>query len=124
MSDYKRGFVIVVIFIVLDIATGLLKALIREGFNSTTIRKGLYHKGAEILAGGLACCLDYVMGIYDLGLNIALFSLYVPYVILMESISIVENISIINPRVGAFFAPFLQKINEKQEGENDDVKRD
>lgn len=122
MSETKRGFVFVIVFITLDVMTGLLKALMREGFNSTTIRKGLYHKGAEILAGALAVGLDYAMNMYNINLNIALFKLYVPYVVIMEAISIIENISIVNPRVGAFFSPFLQKLQNGKE-DNDNVER-
>lgn len=118
MSDVKRGFVFVMIFITLDVMTGMLKALIREGFDSTIIRKGLYHKGAEILAGALAVGLDYAMSMYNINLNVALFKLYVPYVVIMEAISIVENISIVNPRIGAFFAPFLSKIKKCQEDDS------
>lgn len=119
MSETKRGFVFVIIFVTLDVVTGLLKALIREGFNSTIIRKGLYHKGAEILAGALAVSLDYAMNMYNININIALFKLYVPYIVLMEAVSIIENISIVNPSVGAFFSPFLQKIqNDKEDNSN------
>lgn len=107
------------LFILLDIVTGLLKAFIKEGFNSTTIRKGLYHKGGEIAAGALAYMLDYTANMYELGINIKIFNLYVPYIILMESISIIENIAEVSPRTAAFFAPILQKIKEKEDDENE-----
>lgn len=110
-----NGFILVLIFILLDIITGLLKAFIKEGFNSTTIRIGLYHKGGEIAAGALAYMLDYAAQMYDLSINIKIFNLYVPYIILMETVSIIENISEVSPRTAAFFAPVLQKIKEKDD---------
>ncbi len=114
-----NGFVVVIVFIVLDVVTGVMKACIKEGFNSTTIRQGLYHKGAEIAAGVLAYLLDYAALTYKLNISIKIFNLYVPYIILMETVSIIENISIISPRTAAFFAPILQKIKNKESDENE-----
>ena len=112
-----KPYVITVGFILFDIVTGIVKALSKEGLNSTILRKGLFHKLSEILAllGGylfeLAC--QYI----DIGINMHLSEGISLYICIMEAVSIFENISAVNPKLAKFFAPYLEKLKGKESNE-------
>ena len=42
-------YIIVAVFIILDIITGLLKAFKKKEYTSTLMREGLYHKCGSVL---------------------------------------------------------------------------
>ena len=104
-------------FILFDIITGIIKAIYKEGLNSTVLRQGLFHKLSEILAVGGAWLLEYAIGYINLGLSLPLINVVSVYICIMELISIIENICIINPRLYKLFKPYLEKLK----GENDNV---
>ena len=88
---------VVLVFIVLDIVTGLAKAFATSGFDSSIMRQGFFHKLGEIFAITLAMIAD--IGLPEIGVPIEakLSSLCCVYLVLMEIGSIVENIGAINP---------------------------
>ena len=71
-----------------DILTGLLQAGINNSYNSSVMRKGLYRK-----LGELACViLAYVSSVaISLPINITAFVSI--YIVIMEFISVLENLS-------------------------------
>ena len=77
------------IFALADVITGLLQAQINGTKNSSVMRKGLYRKAGEILIVGLAWvfCLATAFPI-DLAGYIA------AYIVLMEVLSISENLKL------------------------------
>ena len=99
-------------FIAFDIITGFVKALYKDGLNSTVLRNGLFHKVSEILTvfgGGL---LDYSMQFVDIGISVPVLKFVSVYVITMELISIIENLSEINPKLTKLFSPYLEKLKK------------
>lgn len=84
-------------FIVMDLITGLLKAVKAQGYKSTKMREGLFHKCGSILCILLGVMVDYAQGYYDLGITIPVALSICTYITLMEIGSIVENIGEINP---------------------------
>lgn len=88
---------VVLVFIVLDIVTGIAKAFATTGFDSTIMRQGFFHKLGEIFAVALALVAD--IGLPEIGvpLDAKLSGLCCVYLVLMEIGSIVENIGAINP---------------------------
>ena len=110
-------FIIVFVFILFDIVTGLIKAIYNEGLNSTYLRQGLFHKLSEILAVLGSYGLEYAITYIDLGIDIPVFKCVIGYICLMELISIVENLCEVNPQLNKLFAPYL----EKMKGESDNV---
>lgn len=103
-------YVVVLCFILFDILTGILKALYKGKINSTTLRKGLFHKLSEMLAVVGSGLLEYAATIIDLGVNIPLLSGVSIYVCVMELISIIENLCIINPKLKKLFSSYLEKL--------------
>lgn len=92
-------YITVLVFIVLDVVTGLLKAFKNKEYTSTTMRQGLYHKIGSILCIAFATLLDYTQSILDIGLTIPILKGICIYIILMEITSIIENICSLNPDI-------------------------
>ena len=114
------GF-ITICFIGLDIISGLLKATFKKKLNSTCLMTGLYHKTAEILSIVLALIMQVALAdIVYIGFEIPIYDAICGYIILMEVISVIENICEINPQMLSFFKPYLEKLKD----EKDDEKRD
>ena len=106
-------------FILFDIITGLIKALYLNGLNSTYLRKGLFHKLSEIIAVIGAFLLEYGIQYIQLGIDVPLLKATTAYICLMELISILENLAEVNPTLGRFFKPYLEKLKNKGEEDNE-----
>ena len=114
-------FVFVLVFIGLDIATGLCKAFYREGLNSTCLRKGFIHKFTELLSCLTSLIIDMITGQYIyINFDIPIYNVVCWYIVGMEIVSIIENICEVNPRLRSVFSPYLKKFK----GEHEDDKRD
>ena len=109
---YSFTYVVVFGFICFDVATGILKAFYIGSVNSTCLRKGLIHKFTELLTLVGCGCIDYVVGYYHIANMPDLVSAFSIYICGMELISIIENISEINPILSGFFRPYLEKLKK------------
>lgn len=97
---------IVVISIVIDCITGLVKAKIStEGWNSKKATKGFWKKFALLVALSFGMLLDFFIptALTQIGITIPFhlpFTLIIGcYIALNECISICENLYIINPEI-------------------------
>lgn len=103
-----------------DILSGLIKAIATDTFESSEMRKGMWHKAGSILlllfATGITIACQYVSIFPD---EFAL--VYVPicaYIGLMEAASILENILAINPELDRFaIFKIFGKNDTNDEGE-------
>lgn len=103
------------VFIVFDIATGIIRALYNDGLNSTALRKGLFHKLSELIAVVGAYLLEYGIQYINFDIDVPLLKATTAYICLMELVSILENLADVNPILGKFFKPYLEKIKTKDE---------
>ena len=109
-----KVYVVVCCFIGFDIITGIVKALYTTGLNSTILRKGLFHKLSELLAVGGSGLLEYGTNYINLGVELPLLNCVSVYVCVMELISIMENLAVVNPELNKLFKPFLEKLKAKE----------
>lgn len=115
-------YIVVGVFILFDIGTGLLKAVFHGDINSTELRKGLYHKLSEIIAMIGSGLLEYGITYIKLGVDIPVLNVVGAYLCIMELVSILENLGDVNPALAKLFKPYLKKLKEK-EGENYDAEK-
>lgn len=95
-----RVYVIgVAVFIVVDILSGLLKALYNKAFTSSVMRNGLFHKAGEILVLCLLYLVEIVSAAMGLDAGLPLFKTGCGYVVLMEIGSIIENLKVFTPGI-------------------------
>lgn len=94
-------------FMVADVLTGLVKAWQAHDVKSSAMREGLYHKigyiGVIFLAQGIEVAADKVPGIT---INMPITAGICAFIILSETVSIMENLAAINPVVRAVFDRF------------------
>lgn len=83
-------------FNLLDFVTGFVASVKNNTTSSTTMREGLFHKSGIIFLYILAYGIDYAGQFIDLPVATYITPAIVVYVILMELISIIENISKLN----------------------------
>lgn len=112
-------YITVLAFIGFDILTGLIKALAKDGINSTVLRKGMYHKLSEILTVFGAGLLQHGAEYIQLGVEIPALIGVASYICIMELVSIIENLAVLNPSLYKLFKPFLNKLKTE-----DDVKKE
>lgn len=94
-----KMLITVLIFIVLDVLIGLVKALSTGSYKSIKMREGLFHKVGEILtiAFGLLC--EQSFPYIGINVNIPIVSTICIYIVLMETGSIIENLAEISPNI-------------------------
>lgn len=89
--------IVTLIFIVFDVLTGVLQALINGTFQSRVMRKGGLHKLALMIVLAFGVALDYSQTLVDLGFEFPCLKAIAAYISLMEIMSIVENINLAFP---------------------------
>lgn len=110
------AFVVAGIIIVIDIATGLLKGWKEKDIDSSKLRDGLFKKAGELIVLGLAYFLEYFATIYiDIGIDIPMVTGCTVYIVVMELISILENVCLINPNLSKFLSQYLNKLKGDNE---------
>ena len=102
-------YLIVALFIVLDMVTGLIKAFKEKKYTSSVMREGLFHKCGSILCVAFGVLVDYTQTLVDIGVPVPVALSICVYIILMEIGSIIENVCAINPnilpeKIKSFFA--------------------
>lgn len=104
-------------FMVIDVFTGVLKAVKNKELNSTKAREGIYKKASFILFITFGYLADYAMDYVNMGFNLPAATTICTLIIVTEAISVLENLGQINPDLVKLVAPFLSALNKK-EGEN------
>lgn len=100
-------------FMGMDIITGLLQAVKNRDVNSTKFRDGLFKKTGTIAIMVFGWLVDYAQAYVDLGFSVPIALTLCIAVIVMECISILENIGQLNPDLVKIVSPFLEKLNGK-----------
>lgn len=108
-------YIVVLSFIGFDVITGFLKAFYAEGVNSTILRKGLFHKLSEIISVFGAGLFEYGCHYLEFNVEIPMVGAVTTYICIMEFISIMENLSAVNPALGKLFKPYLEKLKERND---------
>ena len=105
-------------FMVIDVLTGLLKAVKNKELNSTKAREGIYKKASFIFFIAFGYLADYAMNYVNMGFNLPAAATICTLVIVTEAISVLENLGKINPDLVKLVAPFLSALNNKERGEH------
>lgn len=105
-------------FMVIDVFTGVLKAVKNKELNSTKAREGIYKKASFILFIAFGYLADYAMVYVNMGFNFPAAATICTLIVVTEAISVLENLGQINPDLVKLVAPFLSALNKKEEGEH------
>lgn len=109
---------LVLIFMTVDVLSGVLKALKNKELSSTKAREGMYKKASFILFVAFGYLADFAMAYVDMGFKFPAAVTISTLVILTEAISILENLGSINPELVSIVAPFLSALNNKKDSDS------
>lgn len=109
--------------ILADIITGFVKAWATKTLDSKVLRKGLLHKFSEIFLCGISYGAEYATHYITIDISIPLFNATCGYIVLMEIISVFENLTTINPDLSKFIGKYLDS-NKSRKGEKENEKFD
>lgn len=111
---------VVGVMILMDYATGLLKAAKEHDISSTRMREGLYHKSAFVLVMALAEVIEHAQRVIDLGFAVPIVVPAAVYITLTELASIIENLGEINPEIkGSRLLALFRSTKEDTHGTQD-----
>lgn len=110
-ENEKMAIVCMVIFIVLDIISGLAAAYARKEVESPKLRQGLWHKVGYLFVVFCAIAIEWAMtqGM-NLGFNLPLVMPICIWISLMEVVSTLENSAKINPDLSN--VPGFERLKE------------
>lgn len=103
-----------------DIATGWIQATVNNTWDSTKMRRGILRKVGEFLLIVLVYVVQLAIELpFDLSIYVSI------YIVIMEAVSILENLNQAGVPIPAWAARILKKAAEKmdeepKEGEKDD----
>ena len=97
----KVYLICVLVFILADILTGLVKSLYEKEFKSSVMRQGLFHKAGELMVLGLLYGVEYAAPMLGITFELPTFRTGACYCILMEVGSIIENIKPFTPAISS-----------------------
>lgn len=113
------------VMIVLDIVLGLSQAVATHTVESSAMRKGLWHKVAYLGAWGVAWVFAFAMQFADLGFTVPTVDAVSVYVIAMEGVSCLENVSKLNPDLsGSALMRAFAGAKKAEEKEDEKKKED
>lgn len=88
---------IALIFHAMDFITGLVGGFKNKEIQSSKMRDGLFKKIGYLCCYALAYLIDYHGQIVGIELGVSILPIIIAYAVLTECVSIIENISKINP---------------------------
>lgn len=111
-------FLIVFLFILLDILTGVTQAVKNKTLSSVVMREGIYHKAGYVLILALAILAEYSVNYMDLGFTTPLVVPCAVMICLAEFVSISENIERITPELAG--SGIFKLLSTTKKRRNDD----
>lgn len=96
-------WIIVVIFIILDVLFGTIKAILTKTVSSEKARMGVLHKMGFICAMLLCTFADIAQNAYDFGFSVPVLPMCAVMIVICEVFSLCEHIKQMNPDISLDF---------------------
>ena len=107
----------VFVMILLDIISGLLKAIKSGNVKSSIMKEGLLSKASEVFVMVMALIIDKGAPYLGVNLNLPLLQCIGIYICIMELFSIIENIGALNPALAKKLQNIFHDFSENTEEE-------
>lgn len=117
MSNFTP-IIVALIFNALDLLTGIITAVRNKDIQSSKLRDGLFKKVGFILCYFVAWLIDTYGQVVGFQFSVAILPIIILYVCTTELVSILENISKINPDILPDKLMSLFHISDLNEEEN------
>lgn len=118
LQDMLYPVVSVVVLILLDIISGVIKAVMQHNLNSSKMRTGLGHKAAYIMLIILFAFVQIMQIHFKFWDSFPTVAVVCALICVCEVISVLENICVINPEIGEL--PLIKELlNNKVSDSNE-----
>jgi len=111
-----QPLILLIVLIILDFVSGTVGAFATDSYDSSKMRRGLFHMVSYVLVIALTLVIEEIAKYYDLGYvyATALYSLVYIWIVVTEVCSILENLVKINPALGdnSFMRIFANQAKE------------
>ena len=94
-----HGVSVALIFNAFDLLSGIVAAVKDKDLQSSKLRDGIFKKAGFLLCYALAILIDTEGSYIGMKLEVEILPIIVAYVVLTETVSIIENISRLNPEL-------------------------
>lgn len=108
----EKILLVVLGFIGADVVTGLASAWLTHTVSSKKMRAGVQHKAGELLGMAAMVGIDYSMPLIEVPLPFSFTKVLAVYLVVMETISIFENIILLNPEISGPLGKLLEIVKE------------
>ena len=98
--------IVACIFMVLDLVSGFAAAAKNHEIQSSKMKAGLWHKCGFLLAISFGVLCEYASNYADLGFSLPIQEAVCTFIIIIEVMSIIENLGKISPELAG--SAFLQ----------------
>lgn len=93
--------VLVLLAIALDVVSGLIRAGFQGVVSSRKMWRGLLGKSAVLVVMCTAGIVDYgLLSSLDIGIDAPIYETVCAYIVVMELVSVFENVAQVNPQLG------------------------
>lgn len=99
--------IVALVFIAFDILTGVIKAAKNGELSSTVARQGLFNKTGFVLVIVFGCLCEYGSNLVDFGFEVPLILPTCIYIVMLEALSIIENLCDISPDLAKYLVKFI-----------------
>lgn len=101
--------IVALMFIAFDIFTGVIKAAKNCELSSKIARQGLFNKTGFILVIVFGCICEYGSNLVDFGFEVPLILPTCIYIVMLEVLSIIENLCDISPDLANYLGKFISR---------------
>lgn len=114
LYEHKTVLIVTMIFILIDILTGVLKAFHNGSFTSNKMREGLYHKASYMIIIIVSAVIEIASKDPEMKFtfDVPLINTTCIYIIFTDFMSILENLSQINPDMQNFLKKYMKQVND------------
>lgn len=91
--------IITCLFIIIDLLTGFIKAVVNQCIDSKKMKQGLWHKCGFILAIIFAILCEYTIDFINIDYNVPFQEVVCIFIICTEIVSVIENLGKISPEL-------------------------
>lgn len=92
-----HGVTVALIFNALDLLSGIAAAVKEKDLQSSKLRDGIFKKAGFLMCYALAILIDMQGAYIGMKLEVKILPIILAYVVMTETVSIIENISRLNP---------------------------
>lgn len=115
--ENQEYILVAMLLIVLDVVVGFSNAVAHSEVSSSKMRDGLWHKLGSMFLMVAAGLIDgALLGGIDLGFKSPVMTAVCLYISIMELISVLENISKLNPELAN--NPLVSRLTTREEKED------